>query len=269
MFQPDRPRRREPIFNLPGLTLLLMAAMLAVHAIRIFLPEETSSELVIDYGFTPLRLWLAFDPGYATRLIEEARNAGRGAAPETEIIRAAAGYFGAAPATALVTPVTYALLHGDWTHVVINAVWLAAFGSAIEKRIGKLRYLVMFVVGAAAGALLQALVEPAGVAPLIGASASVSACFGAAARFIFWPEASGPHYPPYGQARLARCAPLAVVFRDRRSLGFIALWLALNLLVGILAEPLGISGSPIAWVAHLGGFAVGLFGLPLFEYGRD
>ena len=39
------------------------------------------------------------------------------------------------------TFVTYALIHADWTHYGVNAVWLLPFGSAVARRFGALRFL--------------------------------------------------------------------------------------------------------------------------------
>ena len=50
------------------------------------------------------------------------------------------------------TFVTYALIHGDWTHLGLNSVWLLAFGTPVARRFGALRFLAFFAVTAAAGA---------------------------------------------------------------------------------------------------------------------
>ena len=57
------------------------------------------------------------------------------------------------------TFVTYALIHADWTHFGVNAIWLLPFGSAVARRFGAARFLAFFAVTAAAGAGLH-LVDP-------------------------------------------------------------------------------------------------------------
>ncbi len=46
------------------------------------------------------------------------------------------------------TFVTYALIHADWTHYGVNAVWLLPFGSAVARRFGALRFLLFFAATA-------------------------------------------------------------------------------------------------------------------------
>ena len=55
--------------------------------------------------------------------------------------------------------------------------------------------------------------------------------------------------------------------RNRTAVLFLGIWFVTNLLFGVLALPLGGGEGPIAWDAHLGGFAAGFFLLPLMERG--
>jgi membrane associated rhomboid family serine protease len=269
-FSSPRPAR-EPIFNLPPATLMLLAAIVGVHIVRSFLSEAADVRWMLDYAFIPLRFWSLFDETYAARELSRLISFPGGVAdPTAGYTVALARHLLTEQAGRPVTLVSYAFLHGDWTHAIVNTVWLAAFGSAVEKRIGALRLLVLFVAGAIAGALFHALLDPASLAPLVGASAGVSACFGAAARFVF--AAGGPLglIGVRSEAAFRRPAPpLAETLRDRRSLNFILVWFGLNLVLGWLAEPLGISSSPVAWFAHVGGFLVGLLGFALFDRRRN
>src|SRR5664280_3437097 len=57
------------------------------------------------------------------------------------------------------TFVTYSLIHADWMHYGVNAVWLLPFGSAVARRFGAPRFLVFFAVTAAAGAAMHLAVS--------------------------------------------------------------------------------------------------------------
>jgi len=108
------------------------------------------------------------------------------------------------------------------------------------------------------------------VAPLIGASAADSGLMAAATRFVFEPGAPLGEPDGFslsaGQTDALRPAPrLFDLLRQRRALGFIAIWLATNFVFGAGAQTLGASSAPIAWIAHLGGFVVGLVAFPLFD----
>lgn len=86
---------------------------------------------------------------------------------------------------ALWQPLTYAFLHGSWAHLAANLFGLGLTGYALTNAVGARRFLWLFVLGAAAGAigfLLSAAFDPrlpAGTV-CVGASAAVAACIGAA-----------------------------------------------------------------------------------------
>jgi membrane associated rhomboid family serine protease len=75
-------------------------------------------------------------------------------------------------------------------HFGVNAVWLLAFGSAVARRFGAMRFLAFFAVTAAAGAAMHLLTNSGSQAPMIGASASISGAMAAAMRFAF--QRGGP-----------------------------------------------------------------------------
>lgn len=55
-----------------------------------------------------------------------------------------------------------------------------------------------------------------------------------------------------------------MVLRDRRVIGFVAVWFVINLAFG-LGAPVGAETGTIAWQAHIGGFLAGLLLFPLFD----
>ena len=121
------PTRRQPIFNLPLPVLILCGLLLAIQA---------ASDLVLnEAGRDALFAWLAFIP---YRVID------------------ASGLDGGIWPI-IWTPFTHAFLHAGWEHVGFNVVWLAAFGTPVAQRYGSVRMLVLFLVGAALGALFFAL----------------------------------------------------------------------------------------------------------------
>jgi membrane associated rhomboid family serine protease len=134
-------------------------------------------------------------------------------------------------------------------------VVLSALGTPVARRFGALRFTSLFVLGALAGALMHLAVHPAGVAPLIGASASVSACMGAAARFVFDPL-----------ARRGAAAPrLRESLRNRTVISFTLGWFIANAMSGFGANPSVLANASIAWEAHIGGFLLGFLAFALFD----
>ena len=83
------------------------------------------------------------------------------------------------------TFVTYSLLHANLSHIGFNVLWLLPFGSALARRFGAVRFFVFMAVTAAAGALAHLVTHEHAIAPMIGASASVSGTMAAAIRFAF------------------------------------------------------------------------------------
>jgi membrane associated rhomboid family serine protease len=164
------------------------------------------------------------------------------------------------------TFVTYALLHGDWTHLGLNSVWLLAFGAPVARRFGALRFIAFFAVTAAAGAAMHLAIYSGQPVPMIGASASISGLMAASIRFAF--QRSGP-LSMLGRddpaAYRVPALPLLAVLRDARALTFLAVWFGLNLVFGVGAVSLNGSEQPIAWQAHIGGFLAGLLAFALFD----
>lgn len=85
---------------------------------------------------------------------------------------------------ALWQPLTYAFLHGSWTHLVANLFGLGLTGYTLADAVGARRFLWLFALGAATGAigfLLSAAFDPRLPAETVcvGASAVVAACIGA------------------------------------------------------------------------------------------
>jgi membrane associated rhomboid family serine protease len=230
----------EPVFNVPGVVATTVAVLALVQAVQDFLlPESAGNVLLAWFAFIPAR----YDPG-----------------PLGD-----AAYPGGLAADAW-TFLTYALLHGSWLHVGLNAVWLLAFGTPIARRFGTLRFLMFFAVTAAAGALAHLLTHPGEPAPMVGASAAISGFMAGAIRFVFQP--GGPldlWGSREGTPDRVPAAPLSAALRDPRILAFLAVWFGLNLLFGISSLPLLDGGQPVAWQAHLGGFLAGLFAFAAFD----
>ncbi len=238
--------------------------MAGLQVLRDVLPDQWDAELLARFAFVPGRLTYAFDPAggaaqwTTTSLADPARR------QEFEVARFFLGDGSLQPWTVL----SYALLHGGWTHLGLNSIWLVAFGTPVARRLGPLRFAIFMTAGALIGAVTHYGVEPTSLQPLIGASAAVSACMGAALRFMFRPPAREPDGTAAGSSGPSASAPrlpLIAVFGDRRALAFIGVWFLTNIVTGAAAVPFGLSDAPIAWQAHIGGFLMGLLAFPLFD----
>ncbi|MEO8668669.1 MAG: rhomboid family intramembrane serine protease, partial [Bauldia sp.] len=102
-------------------------------------------------------------------------------------------------------------------------------------------------------------------APMVGASAAISAHMAGASRFVFTtgiPVGFG-RAPPEVYRRPAE--PLAAIIRDRRVFLFLVTWFGINLVFGVFGSSGGLTSGAIAWQAHIGGFLAGLILFPLFD----
>lgn len=211
---------KQPIFNIPGVILGLVGAFVVIHLIKEYaLSQHEILLLLWDFAFIPARFAAEFKP--------------------------------------LFSPVTYSFLHGDWAHLAINSIWLLAFGSVLARRLGIFRFLLFCVMGSLLGAAAHFLSHQTSIIPMIGASAIVSACMGAAVRFAF-PE-NGRFSP---QVHNLPKLSFLQTLRNRQAMVFTVVWFAINFIFGISGELVAGEGQSIAWQAHIGGFLSGflLFG---------
>jgi membrane associated rhomboid family serine protease len=260
---PGRPRR-EPILHLPRVVTLAIIVLLGLHAVRTgLLSQEEDVTTLIDFALVPARWTVAVDPARAEDVL---RAAGDGALDQASNLRLAlARYVVANAEPAWTTFATYALLHGSWAHVILNAAWLAGFGAPVARRCGAWRFAALLSLGAVAGGAAHVALYPLSVAPLIGASAGVSALTAAAARFVFAPSLRERGLLVDDEIHLRPRQSLAQVLANRRATLFIGVWLLTNALFGALGTPLDVADAGIAWEAHLGGFLAGFVLFPLLD----
>jgi membrane associated rhomboid family serine protease len=239
-------KRREPVFFMPAIVIVFIVVLLAIYFVTSLLGGETLARIDFDWGFIPGRFTATVAPGWIANLVARS-GSDPDALTSARLLRETLAFSdGWRPQTLA----TYAFLHGSWTHVGFNCVWLAAFGPPVARRFGWARFTLFFLCAAVAGALAHWLWSPYEAIPMIGASAADSGLMAAAARFIFRPGAA--------QSPSARASSLREMLTDRRSLLFIGIWMATNFLFGAGAGVLGASEAPVAWVAHVGGFLCGL-----------
>jgi membrane associated rhomboid family serine protease len=220
----DRPRQYEPVFNLPPIILLLITLCGGVHLLRIYvLTPVQDFELIIRAAFIPLRYSGAF---------------------EIDLY-------------AFTSPVTYAFLHGGMAHLLVNMIWLAAFGSPLANRLGAERMLIFWAFTALAAAGLHYVIYSFDQSPLVGASGAVSGMMGAAARFGFCTDRLAGK-PIFDRPLLS----IRQAFTSRTVLIFLAVWMAVNLVTGLAMTG---GPNPIAWEAHIGGFLAGFLCIALFD----
>ena len=236
---PDQPAelKHEPVLTLPA-ALTAYIVLLAVIHLRVLLPPELENWTIDVFGFIPKR--------YDSTLLNLDFPGGTGAK--------------------VWSFVTYSLLHANLTHLGFNVLWLLPFGSALARRFGPIRFFVFMAVTAAAGALAHLVTHEHAIAPMIGASASVSGAMAAAIRFAF---VKGSFLSfRRGDADEAAKVPALSLWRalqNPRVLAFLAVWFGVNIIFGLGSISVGAEGATVAWQAHIGGFIAGLMLFSLFD----
>jgi len=144
-------------------------------------------------------------------------------------------------------------LHGGWLHLLGNMWTLWIFGDNVEDRLGRVRYLALYLASGIAAALLHIFTNAGSGVPTIGASGAIAGVMGAYFRF-------------YPHARIQTLVPPFVFgpYFVLPAILFLGWWFLLQFFNGALS--LHASGgqgfSGVAWWAHVGGFIFG-FGVAL------
>ena len=201
--------KQAPFFNfskIPAFTRFIVLAFVLVHVTLAFIvPPDEAVKLYQDFSFIP-------------------------AAFSAEA--------GGLSFFTLLSPISHMFLHADWVHLAFNSLMMIVFGTVVERRYGARLAALLFFAGGLAGAFVFWALHSAQAWPLMGASAGISALFGAA---------------------------LLMMDRDMRGVShvkrphvgvIIGLWIAIMVVTGLMG------GGQVAWPSHLGGF---LTGLGLFE----
>lgn len=78
-----------------------------------------------------------------------------------------------------ITILTAMFMHGSWSHILGNMVFLWAFGPEIEDAMNPLRYLAFYLAGGLVAMLAQIAANPHSTVPNLGASGAIAAVMGA------------------------------------------------------------------------------------------
>lgn len=231
--------KSPPIFNVPVAVLSMLGLFFGVHVVREFLSVEADWQFLLTFAFIPQRIAILFD-GQQSLL--------------------QGGYL-----ANIWTFFTYMFLHGDWSHLVFNSLWMLAFASPLAFRIGSGRFVIFSLIMAAAGAGLHLYMYWGEIVPVIGASAAVSGQMAAVMRFALSGNSTFSFGAEGRERFLQPAESLLGALCNPRLLMFIAVWLGMNYIFGVGIIDISGAGAQIAWEAHLGGFIAGFLLFPLFD----
>jgi membrane associated rhomboid family serine protease len=154
-----------------------------------------------------------------------------------------------------ITILTAMFMHGSWSHIIGNMIFLWAFGPEIEDAMGPIRYLAFYLLGGVAAMLAQVAASPHSTVPNLGASGAIAAVMGAF--LITYPRDRIKSVLFIGWFGRITFVPAALL---------IGLWFVIQLFsAGAVAGATEANTGGVAYLAHIGGMIFGAVTARLFE----
>jgi membrane associated rhomboid family serine protease len=142
-------------------------------------------------------------------------------------------------------------LHGSWMHLLGNMWFLWLFGNNVEDSMGRMRFLVYYLICGLAAALGQILANPSSTIPMVGASGAISGVMGG-------------YLVLYPRVRVFTLVTLGFFFTSVALPAWVMLgyWFLIQFVSGLVS--FGGDKGGVAFWAHVGGFVAGVVLVKLF-----
>jgi len=151
-----------------------------------------------------------------------------------------------------ITILTAMFMHGSWSHIIGNMIFLWAFAPEIEDAMGRLRYLMFYLLGGVAAMIAQVAFDPNSTVPNLGASGAIAAVMGAF--LVTYPR---------DQIKSALFIFVFARITFIPAALLIGLWFVSQLFhAGTVAHT---QTGGVAYLAHVGGFVFGAVTARFFE----
>jgi membrane associated rhomboid family serine protease len=138
---------------------------------------------------------------------------------------------------------TSMFLHGGWAHLGGNMLYLWIFGDNLEKAMGSLRFVVFYLACGIGAGLAHVLFNSGSDVPTVGASGAISGILGGYLMLF-----------PRNRVRvLTRSGVMAVP-----AAYMLGVWILIQLVSSVGSIAPTAQGGGVAYLAHVGGFVVGL-----------
>jgi membrane associated rhomboid family serine protease len=142
---------------------------------------------------------------------------------------------------------TSIFMHGSLWHLLGNMLFLWIFGNNIEDYLGRMRFIFFYLACGAGASLIHVLFNLNSTVPVIGASGAVSGVMGA--YLILYPHA---------KVRSLVFLFFLITFVDVPAFVFLIVWFIFQFFNAG-------GGSGIAWLAHVGGFILGVLLIKMMQ----
>jgi membrane associated rhomboid family serine protease len=142
-------------------------------------------------------------------------------------------------------------MHGSWLHLLGNMLFLWIFGNNVEDRLGRFKFALFYLLCGVGSSLVHVAFNLDSLSPVIGASGAVSGVMGA--YLLLFPSA---------RIRTLVFVFVLLTFVDVPAAIFLVVWFAFQFFYAG-------GGAGIAWLAHVGGFLIGMLLLALLRSRRE
>jgi rhomboid family protein len=269
-----------PTSRFPVITVAIIAINIAVFIWQLSFPTDPELSQIegfdaiqqssLEYGAVPYRITRPgedpdcaigavgepvngqFEPGVVCEGTSEFTEAETNAQqnPGSDL-----GPFPIEQAAWFVTLFTSMFMHGGILHIAGNMLFLWVFGNNIEDSMGRLKFVLFYLLAGLVAVYSQAALDTSSTAPTIGASGAVAGVLGAYALLH-----------PAARVLTLIFIIFFVTLVEIPALILLGIWFILQFLpaVGQVATPEIGGGAGVAYFAHVGGFLFGLAAIKLF-----
>ena len=251
----------NPVKRLPVLTIGIIILNVAIHLYGAVQTKYTQRQAAARFGFVP-QLLTNLDNGKSVELdlVPEEDFKDEIPADQRPIIppgKPRKIELEPTLARVALTLVTSIFMHGDWLHLGGNMLFLWVFGNNIEDRLGRVIFLLFYLIGGVVASLCHWGMTTGEMAsiPVVGASGAVAVMLGAYA--VAYPKAKV-------LVLLWICIPL--IFRIPAMI-LLGIWVGFEIMNAFL-EDQGFATDVALW-AHIGGFFIGVVCMPLLAAGTQ
>lgn len=151
---------------------------------------------------------------------------------------------------------SYMFLHGGFIHLIGNMWYLWIFGDNIEDRLGRVRFVLFYLLCGIGSALVHVYFNSQSGVPCVGASGAIAGVLGA-------------YMVTFPKARVLVLVPLFIVweFIELPAVVVLGFWFLIQFFSGT-ASISSAHGGGVAWWAHIGGFVLGVIFIKIFSKSR-
>jgi membrane associated rhomboid family serine protease len=147
---------------------------------------------------------------------------------------------------------TSMFLHGGWAHLGGNMLYLWIFGDNLEKAMGTLRFLLFYLACGVGAGLAHVLFNSGSSVPTVGASGAISGILGGYLMLF-----------PHNRVRVLTRSGVAAL----PAAYMLGVWILIQLASSVGSITQTDEGGGVAYLAHVGGFVVGLVLVRFFARG--